>query len=173
MKPKTVMRRTDTSREESAQKRPKAIQQGLRAGSIILTLDGEMAVEDLKAGSRVITRGSGMAIVRRVSMRRILTDTVRILAGSLGDKQPDRDVILLAEQKILIRDWRASAIYGNSDALVTVRDLIDNEFVTLEPDKSMTVFEIEFDTPQVLYVDGLEILSYDARFALAAAAAAA
>jgi len=39
---------------------------GFLAQSIILTLDGEKPVGDIKPGDRVITRDSGMALVKAV-----------------------------------------------------------------------------------------------------------
>lgn len=35
---------------------------GFAAGAVIMTLDGEKAVEDLRPGDRVITRDTGMAV---------------------------------------------------------------------------------------------------------------
>ena len=42
----------------------KAIESGLCAGTTIITLDGEMPVEHLSVGDRVITRDSGMSVTR-------------------------------------------------------------------------------------------------------------
>lgn len=146
------------------------LQQGILAGSILLTLAGEVAVEDIAVGARVITRDSGMAIVRRVCVRTLRSDVVRILAGSLGHRRPERDVRVLADQRILVRDWRAEAMFARPQALVAARALIDGEFVTLEASKAVTVFEIECERPHVLYADGLEIASYSAGLGLAKAA---
>ena len=133
---------------------------GLMAGAVIMTLEGEMPVQYLSPGDRVVTRDTGMAVVRAVRPRRLTGDAVSIMAGSLGHTRPDRDVLVPAGQKILIRDWRAEAIYGGKKAMVPAARLVDGEFVTLRRNIDMTVYEIEFDREHVIYVDGLEVASF-------------
>ena len=132
---------------------------GLNAGSIILTLEGEMPVEFLNAVDRVITRDSGVAEIKAIIARTIRTDAVSISAGSLGHTRPERDVTVAAGQMLLVRDWRAEALTGAKQALMTAASLVDGEFVTIQHDVELTVYEIEFDAPHVLYVDGLEVSS--------------
>lgn len=129
----------------------------LCADSIILTLSGEMRVGDLRPGMRVITRDRGAVPLVRIGTRRITCRAVRILAGSLGHTRPERDVILPAGQPILVRDWRARALFGTDQALVPVARLVDGEFVTLEPAREVVICDFGFDGAHVLYVDGLEL----------------
>lgn len=135
-------------------------QAGLLGGALIMTLDGEMRVSDLRTGSRVITRDSGMAVLRAVRHRRVTGRAVRIKASSLGHNRPERDATLPAGQPVLVRDWRAKALFGAEQALVPAERLVDGEFVTLHDNATMTLYELEFDTPHVLYVDGLEVASH-------------
>jgi hypothetical protein len=138
--------------------------------SIILTLDGEKPVGDVKPGDRVITRDSGTAIVRAVHKRRIRTAAVHIAAGSLGHTRPDRDVTLPAGQMVLVRDWRAAALFGAPQALVQAERLVDGEFVRLEDAVQMTVCILEFDRPHILYVDGIEVAGHLVQTAASVAA---
>lgn len=164
MKPKTVGR-TDGSDPVQAQSSPA----GVMPGCILLTLDGEMPVEHLLPGDRVITRDTGTAVLRAIRKHRITTRAVRILAGSLGDTRPDRDVILPAAQQILVRDWRADALFGARCALARAGALVDGEFIQALGPRDMTLFELEFDAPHILYADGLE-LAFEPRQTLNAAA---
>lgn len=143
---------------------------GLMAKSIILTLQGETRVQDLRAGDRVITRDSGTAVLKAVRASRVATRAVRIKAGSLGHTRPERDVTLPAGQPVLIRDWRAQAVFGAKQAMVPASRLVDGEFVTLHDDATMTVYHLEFDAPHVLYVDGLEVASHGASATISKAA---
>lgn len=144
--------------ERSAQSASKvAPLQGLMAGSVVLTLEGEMPVEFLSPGDRVITRDSGMAVVRAVHRRLAHMETVEIKAGSLGHARPEGDVTLPASQQVLIRDWRAEALFGSKQALVPARRLADGEFVTLHAPRDVTLHIIEFDREHVIYADGLEV----------------
>lgn len=154
MKPKTVGRDSD----QEVTHTPESIA-GLRADSIIMTLDGEKSVADLSVGDRVITRDSGMALITSVRSQKVRTRAVRILAGSLGHTRPDHDVTFPAGQPILIRDWRAGAVFNAKQAMVAVHRLIDGEFITDEGEQEMTLYELDFDRPHILYVDGLEVSS--------------
>jgi len=143
---------------------------GFLAQSIILTLDGEKPVGDIKPGDRVITRDSGMALVKAVHRHNIVTSAVHIAAGSLGDTRPDRDVTLPAGQMVLVRDWRAAALFGAPQALVPAERLVDGEFVRREEAVRMTVCVLEFDRAHILYVDGLEVAGHIAQPAASVAA---
>ncbi|MFK7941282.1 MAG: Hint domain-containing protein [Roseovarius sp.] len=169
MKPKTVGRvgginPTDTPYEIS----------GLQSDSYILTLEGEKPVSELCVGDRVITRDSGVACITSVRSRKITAPAVRISAGSLGHTRPERDVLLPAGQPVLIRDWRAKAVFSSLGAtMVEAYRLIDGEFVTDEGNKEMTLYVLDFDRPHILYADGLEVASDAAAYLQAQAAHAA
>lgn len=133
---------------------------GLLGHSLIMTLTGEKRVADLKPGERIVTRDAGAAVLRDVCQRRIMARAVRVKASSLGHNRPERDATLPAGQPVLVRDWRAQALFGAPQVLVAAARLVDGEFVTLRDSTSMTVYDLKFDTPHVLYVDGLETASF-------------
>lgn len=133
---------------------------GLVTGSIVMTLEGEMPVEALAVGDRIITRDTGMAVITAIRKKAMTCDMVSIMAGSLGHTRPDRDVIVPADQRVLIRDWRAEALTGQKQALIPARDLVDGEFVQLRKNIKVTAFEVELDRAQVIYADGLELTSH-------------
>ncbi|MFD0860374.1 Hint domain-containing protein [Roseovarius aquimarinus] len=132
---------------------------GVLSGSIILTLDGEIPVEHLMQGDRIITRDCGTATLVGVHRHTVRTRAVRILAGSLGDTRPDCDVVLPEGQQILVRDWRAEALFGLKQAAVPAHALIDGEFITSEGMTTMTLHELQFDGAHVIYADGLELIA--------------
>ncbi len=133
---------------------------GLMATSIIMTQNGEAQVQNIKAGDRIITRDCGMAVVKSVRSRCVATRAVHIKAGSFGHTRPNRDATLPWGQLVLIRDWRAQAIFCAKQAMVEAHRLIDGEFITRRDHITMTLYELEFDRPHVLYVDGLEVAGH-------------
>lgn len=145
---------------------------GLPADGVILTRQGERRVDAIAVGDSVITRDSGFARVTSIRHRDVRTQVIRIQAGSLGHTRPDRDVTLPAGQLILVRDWRAKALFNTRQALVSSHRLIDGEFIIDTGTFNMTLYEIEFDRAHVLYVDGLEVASWTAEAAQAETRAA-
>lgn len=129
----------------------------LCAGTTVLTLDGEMAVESLRSGARVITRDSGMAVLQGVDKIRAVITPIKIKAGSLGHTRPDRDTQVPDTTPIHIRDWRAPALYGTANAMVPAVELTDGEFITKQAETEVRIVTLTFARPHVIYADGLEI----------------
>ncbi len=152
MKPKTVGR-SGGSKPAQAH----FICAGVGPGSILLTQSGERTVEEISPGDRIITRDCGLVALDGIRKYRQTIHTVRILAGSLGDTRPDRDVVLPADQELLIRDWRAQALFGKAQAMVPARALVDGEFITHDGLRTLTLYQLWFDAPHVIYADGLEL----------------
>lgn len=152
MKPKTVGRSHGKAHADAS-----LIAGGVPLGSTILTMAGEMPVEHVMPGDRVITRDKGSSVVRNVQRRKIRCKAVKILAGSLGDTRPECDVVLPAEQPVLVRDWRAKALFGQREATVRAGALIDDEYITSLGEVELEVIALVFDEAHVLYVDGLEV----------------
>ncbi|WP_299285876.1 Hint domain-containing protein [uncultured Tateyamaria sp.] len=154
MKPKTVGRelcgQTPPLRTEIAHV-------GLVSGTIVLTSDGEIPVEYLSPGDRIITRNAGFVTLQAVEMERVTGEAVKIAAGSLGDTKPTHHVMLPAAQMVLVRDWRAQALRGASQAVMPAGCLIDDEFITSLGLRDMTLLRLGFEAPHVIYADGLEL----------------
>ncbi len=133
---------------------PKA---GFVGGTILLTRDGEMPVEFLSPGDRIITRDAGMVRLERIGHRRALTRAISFAAGSLGHTRPDQDLVLPAAQLILIRDWRAKAMFAAKPAMVRVDALVDGEFICDLGPQKMLLHQLHFTDPHVVYAGGLEL----------------
>lgn len=122
-----------------------------------MTLQGEVAVETLVPGDRVISRTMGAAVLRAVATQQADVALVRILAGSLGRTRPGRDLTVGPDTPVHIHDWRAQALYGKPAAMIPARRLVDGEFVALQDKAPVTLYSLGFDRAQVIYADGLEI----------------
>ncbi len=157
MEPKTVGRENGSRPARHVE--PQTACNALAAGTVVLTLEGALPVEYLNPGDRVITRDSGMAVVTQIRRTRRVIPAVAIRAGSLGNTRPDRDAVFPARQEILIRDWRAGALFGASQALVPAARLVDGEFVRDLGPAEMDLVELVFDAPHIVYADGLEVAS--------------
>lgn len=167
MKPNTVGRETGTTMPPL---RIEIAHVGLVSGTLILTADGEIPVEYLSAGDRIITRNAGLAPLNASQSYRTTDEAVKIAAGALGDTKPTHSVIIPAAQMVLVRDWRAKALRGAAQAVMPAGCLIDNEFITSLGPREMTLVRLGFEAPHIIYADGLE-LSVPAMTVAGAAAA--
>lgn len=132
---------------------------GLAQATLVLTLDGALPVEFLTPGDRIITRDSGMAVLREIRSRQLARPAILIRAGTLGHDRPDHDTLVSPDQMLLIRDWRAKAMFGTAQALVPISRLMDGEHVLAADVGDLRVFELIFDRPHIVYANGLEVAS--------------
>ncbi len=132
-----------------------ALPAGIAPGTAVMTLDGLLPVEHLLPGDRVITR-CGIAILQDI---RVHEDPGPCLAVSnTGPGRPRDSVAFGAGQTILLRDWRARAMFGRASAVVALSRLADGEAVAPAATAPARLIEPVFATPQVIYAGGLEVL---------------
>lgn len=141
---------------------------GVAMGTRVLTLQGALAVEYLEPGDRVITR-AGARTLRAVESL-VLRDAavVTVAAGALGHDRPEAPLCLPAGQPVMLRDWRAQALYGCREAAVPAARLVDGEFLRAESRAELRLFRLVFDAPEVIYADGVELTCAAAAEALPA-----
>lgn len=148
------------SRDHKLQPKPSHDQSGAAcviAGTILLTQDGEIPVDYLAAGDRIITHDAGLVTLHSVERTRCWLPAVQITAGSLGDMRPEDDLILPAAQTVLIRDWRAQAMFGVPQAVVEAGALVDGAYVLDQGLRSLDICVLRFDHRHVIYAGGLEL----------------
>ncbi len=162
MKPNTVGRIDGSDRHAGQYGAYAALDTGLLKGAQLLTLDGEIPVEFLSVGDKLITRDSGISKVEHIASVTRQVHMISFAAGSLGHTRPERDAHLAGDQMVLIRDWRARALFNSERALVAARALVDSEFIQDLGMVETTLFQIFCDGPHILYSDGLELGTADA-----------
>lgn len=145
------MTRPETGRAAAA----RAVPTGLAAGVHVATADGMLPVEYLQTGDRVVTR-AGMRALRAVRVSSYSGAAIRVSAHALGPDHPDRDMILPEAAQVLVRDWRAQAMFGQAQAMVAIGWLVDDEYIRNTEVEDLLVYDLVFDTPQVIYANGME-----------------
>lgn len=141
-------------------------------GTHILTPAGELAVEDLSVGDRIVTRDHGVQPIRWIGATHLPAAAlaarpdlrpVRIAAGALGSKTPVRDLSLSRQHRVLVRDWRADLLFGSPNGVLTPAFTLINDTNICVDDggtDGVEYFHIAFDTHEVIYSEGLEIESF-------------
>ena len=156
MKPNAVGR-VDGQNTQSHPLSTPAIKAGFVSCTTLLTRDGEKQVEFLSPGDQIITRDAGFVRLESIRRLRVVTRAISFAAGSLGHTRPDQDLILPAAQMVLIRDWRARALFGQNRALVCADSLVDGEFICDLGLQKMQLYQLQFETAHVVYAGGLEL----------------
>ncbi|UWQ20827.1 Hint domain-containing protein [Jannaschia sp. W003] len=125
---------------------------GIARGTVILTARGEVPVEALVAGDRVITRERGMSVLRAVE--HVTSPAVTVRTDSLGLGRPERDTTVAADQHVTLRDWRAEALFEAEAALVPAARLADGRQIACFGEAEFV--RLDFGTPLTVYANGLE-----------------
>lgn len=139
-------------------------------GTRIATPNGPVAVEDLRPGHFVSTRDDGQQEVlwigkRHISGARLYVmphlRPVRLRAGALESGQPDQDLLVSPQHRMLVRNDKARALFGSKEVLIGAEDLIDNRAVFADYTvKSVDYFHLLLPRHAVLWANGVASESY-------------
>jgi len=146
--------------------------QSLRVTSITATIDcfltgthianplGEVAVETLQPGDRILTATGGETTVKWLGQQTIAprfaipekVNPIRIRAGALGDSTPTRDLYITADHAIALDGvlYNAGALV-NGSTIAQVRDM---------PLDGFTYWHIETNAHQLILAEGVAAETY-------------
>lgn len=134
------------------------------AGTMILTEQGDRAVETLQAGDMIWTRDNGFQPLRWTGTRALdaidlaakpKLRPVRIEAGALGADQPVRPLVVSRQHRILIRSAIAQRIFGAAEVLAPACQLTELPGIRIDEDVTqVTYVHLMFDDHQVIMSDG-------------------
>ena len=126
------------------------------AGTMIRTEAGEVPVEKLEVGQRVMTRDAGVQPIRWIGSRRMKAEgamaPVEIGAGTFGDH---RSLCVSPLHRVLVQNAQAELLFGSHELLVAARDLVDGKRVRIREGGRVEYVHILFDDHQVVWSEGL------------------
>ena len=134
-------------------------------GTLIGTPSGEVPIEDLEIGDLVLTEEGGIKPIRWIG-RKYLDSLflaraqhlrpILVRAGALGEGIPHCDLILSPNHRVLLRDWRAEYLFGESEVLVAIKTLVnDSNILWAENPVGVTYYHILLGTHEVLLANGV------------------
>ena len=136
------------------------------SGTLIETKRGQVAVEKLRPGARVLTRDNGYRPIRWIGRRRLgagdlaaapQLQPVRIAAGALGEGLPETDMLVSPQHRMLISGARAELLFGEAEVLVAARTLVDGEMVSRHPGGMVDYVRLVFDCAHMVFAEGMAV----------------
>ncbi|MCJ7872174.1 Hint domain-containing protein [Phaeobacter sp. J2-8] len=134
-------------------------------GTVIKTMRGEVPVEHLRVGDRVLTRDNGYQMIRWVGSRslnatqlaaRAALRPIRISQDALGPGMPMRDMMVSPQHRVLINSAAAQMWFGEEEVLVAASHMTCLDGVSRADDRDgVTYIHILFDQHEVVLSDGL------------------
>lgn len=132
-------------------------------GTMIATPRGEVAVERLKAGDRILTRDNGIQTINWVGQKRLdfmelkkapQLRPILIAAGALGDGMPERDMMVSPTHRMLITSHKAELYFGQSEILVPAKYMLAIDGVSVSDQPYVTYIHMMCDNHEIVLADG-------------------
>jgi hypothetical protein len=142
---------------------------GFGPGTLIITDQGEVPVEWLAAGDRVLTRDDGHQPLVRVERRRLAPAhfrqhpedcPVRVPAGMLAPCAPERDLQVSGHHRVLVRAMNARHSSGQTELLAPAHAWADLGLAeNVVPQEIYTFTHLFCDAHQIIHAQGTWVQS--------------
>lgn len=132
-------------------------------GTLIATPRGEVPVEELKAGDRVITRDNGIQQIRWMGQKALSwadlslnphLKPILIRQGSLGNGLPERDMMVSPNHRVLVANDRTALYFDEHEVLVAAKHLVAGRGVHEVDSMGTTYIHFMFDQHEVVLSNG-------------------
>ena len=133
-------------------------------GTRIATRKGEVCVEHLRPGDDILTRDNGVQPLRSIGRRQVSApelacrpewQPVLIREGALGPNQPERDMLISPNHRMLLRDEEAALLFEEREVLVAAKHLTDLPGVDrVKAAQGIEYIHLMFDQHEVVLADG-------------------
>ena len=131
---------------------------GFVPGTLIMTAEGELPVEYLNAGDRIVSRNRGLVRLHGVHQSSDILEPIHMSAHALGADLPRGHLSLRTDQPVLLRNWLAKALRGTPQAIINAEKLVNGETIVRGTKRRTTLLHLQFDAPQIIYANGLEMI---------------
>lgn len=132
-------------------------------GTLIATPRGEVPVETLRSGDRVITRDNGIQEIRWVGRRTLDRSDlaqnphfrpIMVKKGSLGHGLPERDMIVSPQHRLLIANEMTELYFNETEVLVPAKHLVNRWGISQLETLRTTYIHFMFDRHEVVLSNG-------------------
>ncbi|MCB1354995.1 MAG: Hint domain-containing protein [Maritimibacter sp.] len=132
-------------------------------GTLIATPKGEVPVERLRVGDRVITRDNGIQEIKWVGARAIgfaelaraqHLAPIHIRAGALGNGLPERDMLLSPNHRVLVANDRTSLYFDEREVLAAAKHLVNSKGIQVIQPIEVTYIHFMCQNHEVVLSNG-------------------
>lgn len=132
-------------------------------GTMIATPRGEVPVESLRAGDKVMTRDNGMQEIRWTGAKSMTwadlsanpqMKPVLVRAGSLGNGLPERDMMVSPNHRLLVANDRTALYFDEHEVLVAAKHLAGSAGMHSVDTAGVTYIHFMFDRHEVVLSNG-------------------
>ena len=133
-------------------------------GTMITTIEGLRAVEDLDVGDLVLTMDSGYQPLRWIGTRTLDAEVleaaerlrpIRIKADCFAPQFPNADLVVSPQHRLLLRSKIAHRMFGEHEVLLSARSLLELDGVDVVWDgTSVTYIHLVFDHHEIIFANG-------------------
>jgi Hint domain len=136
----------------------------------IATPSGRRLVQDLQEGDLISTKDNGAQQLRWIGQRRLTGARlyamphlcpVRLRAAALGQGEPDRDLLVSPQHRLLVRGDFARALFNTDEVLVAAGDLVNDRSILVDRRvRDITYIHLMLDAHQIVWANGVESESF-------------
>lgn len=128
--------------------------------TMIATITGERAVQALRMGDKIITRDNGLQEIAWIGHKTIdlkaapALRPILIKAGSLGHNQPEQDILVSPNHRMLVANDVTSLLFEERETLVAAKHLVGKSGIEIAAPASVTYYHILFENHEVVLGNG-------------------
>jgi hypothetical protein len=124
-------------------------------GTLIMTAEGERAIEDLMPGDLVLTLDHGYQPIRWIGSTTVEAKgrfaPVVFEAGVLGNR---RRLKVSPQHRMLLQGWQAELLFDEPEVLAAAKMLVNDTTVRREEGGTVDYFHMLFDEHEIVFAEG-------------------
>ncbi len=124
-------------------------------GTMIETSEGEIAIENLSAGTKIFTRDNGFQQLRWIGTKTVAARgemaPILLKEGAIGNRRP---LLVSPQHRMLISGPRAELLFGEPEVLVAAKMLVNEEDIIVCESGKVEYYHMLFDNHEIVLANG-------------------
>lgn len=136
----------------------------------IMMEGGSKRIEDIVPGDRIQTKDDGFQEIlwigkKHMSGARLYAmpelRPIRVRAGALCEGEPEEDLLVSPQHRLLVRGKTAELLFNTPEVLVAAEDLVNDHSILVDYEaRDVTYFHLMTERHQVVWANGVETESF-------------